>query len=128
MSGTVDILLSIRSDVSQIAAAQKRVDDLKVHIGDLWQTMLAGAQLNLGAMAVGAVAEVPGQIKAAVTAGIEYNATLEQRRMAYTSLLGSAGAAAHAEHLDVDDDAAQIDPAAHVCHRAWHRGAGRQRT
>lgn len=83
---TVEILLQIRSDLEGITEAREETEDFMSQLIDIGSIFSAGLGFGAGVASVEGLAGAFGE---ALTAGVKYNASLEQQTVAFETLLGS---------------------------------------
>ena len=111
----IDVLLKIQSDIQGIQKAQKATTDLKSSLREtsqfssqVGQGLLQGLGLAAGLGVAGGVAAVTKAMVDFTTAGVKFNATVEQQTVAFRTLLGSVDLAK--ERIDSLVDFAAFTP------------------
>ena len=82
---TVDILLKLRADLSQMVKAREESQKFQTQLTSMNRLLAQGAGFGAGFLGISSLS---GAMQDAITTGIAFNANLEQQTVAFKTLLG----------------------------------------
>lgn len=87
MAGSIDLILKLNADLAGITQANQAVGGMLGQLERMKGVLAGVARINLADQLIDQIIQIPFHIRAAIQAGVEFNATLESSRLGVAAIL-----------------------------------------